>query len=79
FCGHPPGPGAEVGGGPVSSGGCVEWTHNHAFSLGYYTVIVENCCQGMATSHEEAVKRMGRHGVVTGYEDVVKAWEKMAQ
>ncbi|MFH1775744.1 MAG: isochorismatase family cysteine hydrolase [Chloroflexota bacterium] len=63
----------------VGSGGCVEWTHNHAFALGYYTVIVENCCQGMATSHEEAIKRMGRHGVVTGYEDVVKAWEKMAQ
>ncbi|MFC2067598.1 cysteine hydrolase family protein [Chloroflexota bacterium] len=61
----------------VGSGGCVEWTQKHAFSLGYHTVIVENCCQGMATSHEAAIKRMGMQGTVVNYEEVVKTWERV--
>ncbi|MFC1592896.1 cysteine hydrolase family protein [Candidatus Omnitrophota bacterium] len=62
----------------VGTGGCVETTQQHAFSLGYHTVIVENCCQGMATSHEAAVQRMSRHGTVVSYDEVAKTWEKMA-
>ncbi|MFC1592902.1 cysteine hydrolase family protein, partial [Candidatus Omnitrophota bacterium] len=63
----------------VGTGGCVESTQKQAFSLGYHTVIVENCCQGMATSHEAAVRRMSRHGTVVSYEEVAKTWEKMTR